>query len=251
MDGTGQNLGFMGHVVADFPSPQAARDMVSAMIEAGITHLEIQIPFSEPVADGPVLLAANHAALAAGVDFRKCCEFAADVTMRYAVPVYFMTYANVPFRIGWDRFAEQAHKSGVQGVIVPDLPIEESAMLDEALRKRGMHNIRVIAPNASAQRIEQICRKASGMVYAAARSGVTGTQTTLSADLFAFIQKIRAFTKVPVAVGFGISSRKDIEFLRGIADVAVVGSQTFREWERGGVEAVRQFWLGLTRLSQG
>jgi tryptophan synthase alpha chain len=239
-------LGYMGHVVADFPSPQAARDIVCAMVESGITHLEIQIPFSEPVADGPVLLAANHTALAAGVDFRKSCEFAAEVTTRFSIPVYFMTYANVPFRIGWERFAAEAHKVGVQGVIVPDLPIEESAPFDAALSARRMHHIRVVAPNAATERIERICRKASGFIYATARAGVTGTKTNFTDELPALIQKIRAFTNVPVAVGFGICSRADAEFLRGVADVAVVGSQTFREWEAGGVGRVRSFWKSLT-----
>ena len=214
---------------------------VDAMCEADVDLIELQIPFSEPIADGPVILHANQQALTAGATVEKCFEFAAEAVRRFDVPILFMSYYNILFRYGTDAFVKRMKNIGLQGASVPDLPPEEA---DDYLRAMGEHELAPIfiySPNTSTQRLDYIAEYARGFVYCVARKGVTGAETAFSTELGGYLDRCRAATELPLAVGFGVKDADDVGFLKGKADIAVVGSQTIRVLDERGVDAVKAF----------
>jgi tryptophan synthase alpha chain len=235
----------MTHIVIGYPSFEASMQIVDAMVEAGVDLMELQIPFSEPMADGPVILAANQKALAAGSTVERCFEFAATVSRRHPIPFLFMSYYNVLFRAGVDGFADRMKSSGLCGAIVPDLPPEEGATYMAAMKRADLDPIFIYAPSSDAERMRAIAEHARGFVYCVARKGVTGAQTTFSDDLDAYLARCRAAAKLPLALGFGVKDAADVEFLRGKVDIAVVGSATLRLVDEKGVGAVGDFIRGL------
>lgn len=236
-----KQLLLMTHWVIGYPSLEESFRVVEAMVSAGVDLIELQIPFSEPIADGPVILAANQAALAKGTDLEACFTFAKQVAARFSVPFLFMSYYNLLFTGGVARFVERASDAGIAGIIVPDLPPEEAGEYLASIERAGLAPIFIFAPTTSDTRMALIARRAKGFVYAVARKGVTGSRTELSSDLEAYLARARRATALPLAVGFGIAGPEDVAFLRGKADIAVVGSQTIRVAERGGAEAVGTF----------
>jgi tryptophan synthase alpha chain len=235
----------MTHIVIGYPSFEASLQIVDAMVEAGVDLMELQIPFSEPMADGPVILAANQKALAAGSTVERCFEFAATVSRRHQIPFLFMSYYNVLFRAGVDRFALRMKESGVCGAIVPDLPPEEGATYMAAMKHSDLDPIFIYSPSSDLERMRTIDKHARGFVYCVARKGVTGSQTAFSDDLDAYLTRCRAATNLPLALGFGVQDAADVEFLRGKVDIAVVGSATLRLIDEKGVGAVGDFIRGL------
>jgi tryptophan synthase alpha chain len=241
----------MGHVVADFPSPDAVRRMLAVMAEAGAEVIEIQVPFSEPVADGPLFLAANHAALAAGVTLARCHALMREASAAYPhVQFVYMSYLNVPFKAGYAAFARDAAAAGARGAIVPDLPLEHEAPVQDAFAGAGLSLVRLIAPNASDARLAQLTQRTPALIYAVARAGVTGSPSALGADLAAFVGRIRAHTEAPVAVGFGIGSAADLARLRGIADLGVIGTASLRTWQASGEAGLKKFWGELAAAAR-
>ena len=235
----------MTHIVIGYPSFEASLQIVDVMVEAGVDLMELQIPFSEPMADGPVILAANQKAIAAGSTVERCFEFAAIVSRRHKIPFLFMSYYNVLFRAGVDRFVDRMKSSGVCGAIVPDLPPEEGATYMAAMKRADLDPIFIYAPSSDVERMRAIAKHARGFVYCVARKGVTGAQTTFSDDLDAYLARCRSTTKLPLALGFGVQDAADVEFLRGKVDIAVVGSATLRLIDEKGVGAVGEFIRGL------
>ncbi len=231
----------MTHLVIGYPSLESSWQLALGMVEAGVDLLELQIPFSEPMADGPVILEANQKALAAGVRVQDCFDFARRLRERVDVPLLFMSYCNVPMRRGFDRFASDAVAAGVSGAIIPDLPVEESAEYFGAARAHGLDPILLIAPNTPQERIAEIDARGAGMLYLVARKGVTGAETRFSDELDTYLSRVREVTRLPLALGFGLKARRDIEFVRGKVDVAVVGSASLSALDRGGVEAAISF----------
>jgi tryptophan synthase alpha chain len=242
-----KDLLLMTHIVMGYPSFDDSHAMVKHMVAAGVDLMELQIPFSEPMADGPVILRANQEALERGATVAKCLAFAKDMAARYPIPFLFMTYANIPYRFGMAAFAKTTADIGLTGAIVPDLPMEEGAEYLQAMQKNRLSPIQMFSPSTSDARMAQIASIASGFVYCLARKGVTGAQTDLSTDLAQYLARCRKATSVPLAVGFGIKDRADMDFLTGRADIAVIGSETIRVMERSGVDAVRDFIQGLSR----
>jgi tryptophan synthase alpha chain len=230
-----------------YPSFDDSHAMVKHMVAAGVDLMELQIPFSEPMADGPVILKANQKALEQGATVAKCLAFAKDMAARYPIPFLFMTYANIPYRFGMAAFAKTTANIGLTGAIVPDLPMEEGAEYLQAMKKNQLSPIQMFSPGTSDARMAQIASIASGFIYCLARKGVTGAQTDLSDDLAQYLARCRKAASVPLAVGFGIKDRADMDFLAGRADIAVIGSETIRVMEKGGVAAVRDFIQGLSR----
>lgn len=244
---TDGSIGLMGHVIADYPSPKAVRDMVRAMADAGVAVIEIQIPFSEPMADGPSFLAANHAALAQGVGYRASLELMRELSTAHGqVQFLFMSYLNVIYRRGYRQFANEARAAGALGVIVPDLPVENAGELEQAAPEFA--NLRLFAPNADDQRLAELARGAKGLIYAVARAGVTGASTDFG-QVQQFVGRIRALTGVPIAVGFGVRSPDDVRSLRGVADLAVIGSASLAAFQKGGLTEFQRFWRELSRAS--
>jgi len=231
----------MTHIVIGYPDFDRSMQTVEAMVEADVDLIELQIPFSEPIADGPVILHANQQALTAGATVEKCFEFAAEAVRRFDVPILFMSYYNILFRYGTDAFVKRMKNIGLQGAIVPDLPPEEA---DDYLRAMGEHELAPIfiySPNTSTQRLDYIAEYARGFVYCVARKGVTGAETAFSTELGGYLDRCRAATDLPLAVGFGVKDADDVGFLKGKADIAVVGSQTIRVLDERGVDALKAF----------
>ncbi len=235
----------MTHIVVGYPNLDASLEMVDAMVEAGVDLMELQIPFSEPMADGPVILAANQKALAQKITVENCFDFAATVARKHPIPFLFMSYYNVLFRAGVPSFVARAKAAGVVGSIVPDLPPEEGSDYLGAMERAGLNPIFIFSPSTTDERLREIAKVARGFVYCVARKGVTGLHTTFSGELDAYLARCRAATPLPLALGFGVQDAADVAFLRGKVDIAVVGSATLRLVDEKGVAAVGDFVRGL------
>lgn len=240
-----QEILLMTHIVLGHPHFDTSLRLVESMVQAGVDLIELQIPFSEPMADGPVILRANQEALEAGSTVDKCFEVATEVARRFDVPFLFMSYYNVLFRRGVAEFVNRSQQAGLRGAIVPDLPPEEGAEYLAAMKEAALDPIFIYSPNTTDARLKVIAQHASGFVYCVARKGVTGSATAFSTELSSYLARARAATTLPLAVGFGVKEKPDVDFLRGKADIAVVGSETLRVLERGGVAAVGPFLEGL------
>jgi tryptophan synthase alpha chain len=240
-----KELLLMTHIVVGYPSFTQSWALARAMVDAGVDVMELQIPFSEPIADGPVIAGANQQALAHGSTVEKCFEFAAQLTEQFDIPFLFMSYYNILFKHGVSSFTQRMQRVGVAGAIVPDLPPEEGEEYLSAMREQHLSPVFIVAPTTSDERMKYLAERARGMVYCVSRKGVTGTKTALSNDLEGYLARCRGALALPLAVGFGIQQRADVDFLRGKADIAVVGSETLRVFERGGVSAVSEFLKSL------
>jgi tryptophan synthase alpha chain len=235
----------MSHMVLGYPSFETSMEMVAAMVSAGVDLMELQIPFSEPMADGPVILRANQQALAGGATVRKCMEFAGKVTRSFDIPFLFMTYYNIVFKYGAERFAAAMATHGLRGAIIADLPPEESGEYLNAMERHKMAPIYIFSPTTAPERMRTIASVGKGFIYCVARKGVTGAETTFSDDLSAYLARCRDATTLPIAVGFGIKNQTEIDFLRGKAEVAVIGSEMIRRMEQEGVSGVKPFLESL------
>jgi tryptophan synthase alpha chain len=240
-----QEILLMTHLVLGHPHFDTSLRLVENMVQAGVDLIELQIPFSEPIADGPVILRANQEALNGGATVERCFDVASEVARRFDIPFLFMSYYNVLFRRGVASFVARMQESGLRGAIVPDLPPEEAGEYLTAMKEAALAPIFIYAPNTSPKRLETIASHAGGFIYCVARKGVTGSETAFSSDLSGYLARARAATSLPLAVGFGVKEKQDVDFLRGKADIAVVGSETLRVLERGGLAAVGPFLSGL------
>jgi len=237
----------MTHLVLGYPSLEANRETVKQMVANGVGLIEMQIPFSEPVADGPVIAKANQAALAGGIKVKDCLAFAKEMTTEYDTPFLFMTYYNIIFKFGVEDFLKEAKKLGIQGLIVPDLPPEEGQDFLRLAKEYGLAAIMIYAPTSTEARMTELAGYANGFIYCVARRGVTGSKTSFDPQFDNYIKRCRkAAAQLPLAVGFGISSHEDINNLRGKAEIAVVGSATIKLVDQEGVGAVGEFIKGLT-----
>lgn len=235
----------MTHIVLGYPSFEQSMEIVETMVDAGVDLMELQIPFSEPIADGPVILHANQQALAAGARLQRCLDFAQEATQRFQIPFLFMTYYNILFKFGVSEFVGQMAARNLRGAIVADLPPEEGELYLKAMKAWGLDPIFIFAPTTSDQRMQAIAAHAAGFVYCVARKGVTGLDTEFSDNLEGYLQRCRQATDLPLAVGFGVKSRQDVDFLKGKADIAVIGTQTIRLVQQEGISAVGDFIHGL------
>lgn len=237
----------MTHIVIGYPSFETSLEIVRTMVDAGVDLMELQIPFSEPIADGPVILKANQRALADGVTVEQCLDFGSQVAGRFPIPFLYMTYFNILFKYGVDRFAEHMQKAGLRGAIVPDLPPEEAGEYLDAMGERQLAPVFIYSPTTVADRMNLISDVAGGFVYCVSRKGVTGDQTEFSRQIDNYLARCRAATSLPLALGFGVKYRSDIKFLEGKADIAVIGTQALRLMEDRGVAAVGDFIRELQR----
>ena len=245
-----EQIGLIGHVVADYPTKDAARAMIRNMVDAGVAVIEIQIPFSEPAADGPVFMAANHYALENGVSVNDAFALMHEVSRAHPnTDFVFMTYLNIVYKAGYAAFVKRAAEAGARGLIVPDLPLEYVARLDQEVKVHGLDNIRLVAPNTADDRLAHICQSARGFVYAVARSGVTGGATAICSQLSDYTTKISAHTPTPIGLGFGIRSPEDVSGLKGISDYAIIGTAALQAWQTGGDATHRDFWKKIAKAA--
>jgi tryptophan synthase alpha chain len=242
---TERDVLIMTHIVIGYPSFEDSFKIVATMVAAGVDLMELQIPFSEPIADGPVILHANQKALAAGATVRKCIDFARQVAESFDIPFLFMSYYNILFKYGVERFAATMAEARLQGAIVPDLPPEEGADYMEAMERHNLAPIFIFSPTTPDLRMKYLASFAKGFVYCVARKGVTGLDTDFSGQLESYLGRCRSATQLPLALGFGVKDQADVDFLKGKADIAVIGTQTIRLLEREGSGAVGEFIRSL------
>lgn len=231
----------MTHIVIGYPSFEASYDIVRQMVAAGVDLMELQIPFSEPLADGPVILKANQTALENGATVQKCLEFARDVSNAFPIPFLAMTYANILYKYGMERFPEKMAEIDLKGAIIPDLPPEEGSRYIKAMQQNRLDPILIFSPETGRERMGYLASFTSGFVYCLARKGVTGKQTVFSDNLDAYFDRCRKATDLPLAVGFGVKEKADLSYLKGRAEIAVIGSQAIRVVEQQGVGAIGDF----------
>ena len=239
----------MTHIVAGYPSLEVSMEMVGKMVEAGVDLMELQIPFSEPMADGPVILRGNQQALAQGATVERCLEFAAQAASRFPIPFLIMTYYNILFKYGVDDFVSRMGEAGLKGAIIPDLPPEEGDEYLDAMNAHHLSPVLIFSPTTSSERMQYLSDFARGLIYCVARKGVTGARTAFSGEMSDYLKRCRKASSLPLAVGFGVSGKADVDYLTGKADIAVIGTQTLRIMEEGGVDAVGDFISGL-RISR-
>jgi tryptophan synthase alpha chain len=230
--------GVVPYITAGDPDLQTTYELLVAMARGGATAIELGMPFSDPAADGPVIQRACERALARGVKLNAVLEIAARAVQTSGVPVVLFSYLNPLLRHGLDRLAQDAAEAGLAGVLVTDLPAESAQGFSQALQRRGLDLVSLVAPTSTEQRIAQIAQHATGFLYAISVTGVTGTRQQLSADASALLQRIRRVTQLPVAVGFGISNAEQARqaWAQG-ADAVIVGSAIVRKIEEFGAQA--------------
>ena len=235
----------MTHIVLGYPSFKDCFRTIEAMVGAGVDLMELQIPFSEPIADGPVILRANQRALERGVIVQGCLDFCQEVTQTFDIPFLIMTYYNILFKYGVERFVFSIAKRHLRGTIVPDLPPEEGHEYLEAMQEHNLSPIFIFSPTSPESRMRYIASLAGGFVYCVARKGVTGANTVFSGYLAGYLARCRNATDLPLAVGFGVREKRDVDYLKGKADIAVIGTHTIRIIENDGIDSVGGFIRGL------
>ena len=214
---------FIPFITTGDPDLETTGKIVRAMAEAGADLIELGIPFSDPTAEGPVIQSANIRALAGGVTTDKIFDFVKELRKDVKVPLVFMTYANVVFSYGIERFAAKCEEVGMDGLILPDVPFEEKEEFAPAFRAHGVDFISLIAPT-SENRIAEIAKEAEGFLYVVSSLGVTGERAEICTNIGSMVEKIREVTDVPCAVGFGISTPEQAAEMAKFADGVIVGS---------------------------
>ena len=232
----GKRAALMPYLMGGFPDPQTSLSAALAAADAGADLLELGIPFSDPLADGPVIHAAGTAALAAGVTPHAVLGLCEQIATR--VPVVLMVYANIVLTAGASAFALKAASAGASGLIVPDLPHDEADEVRAACDAEGLALVPLVAPTTTPERIEAIGADARGFVYVVALTGTTGERDEIQEGLAQTVERVRASTDVPVAVGFGISTPEQARSVAEQADGVIVGSRVVRAAGEGGAEAV-------------
>lgn len=240
-----KELLLMTHVVCGYPSFEANWRELEIMAEFGIDMVELQFPFSEPSADGPLFVKANQQAVADGVRPADCFAFMKKISDHFSFKVLMMGYYNTAFKMGANTFIDRLSAAGGCGYILPDLPVEEAGELHELSKAKELAPIVLMTPTNTDARLKILGAAAQGFIYAVARKGVTGGQTEMGDDLKSFITHCRAHTTLPIAVGFGVSQKADLDFLRGKADIAIIGTAALKAWEEGGEDALRAFFSEL------
>ena len=224
---------FIPFITCGDPDLETTASVVRAVVDSGADLIELGIPFSDPTAEGPVIQAANQRALEGGVTTDRIFDLVRDLKRDISTPMVFMTYANVVFSYGADRFLASCREIGVDGIILPDLPYEEKEEFLPFCNRYGVDLISLIAPTSD-NRIARIAKEAEGFIYIVSSLGVTGTRKEITTDLDSITKVVRENAKVPCAIGFGISTPVQAKKMSEIADGAIVGSAIIKLIERYG-----------------
>ena len=236
----------MTHVVCGYPSFEANWQALEIMAAVGVELVELQFPFSEPSADGPLFVKANQAAIDSGVQVDDCFEFMHKVSAHFDFKVVMMGYFNTVFKTGLRPFMQRLKEAGGSGFILPDLPIEEAHSLHQIAAELDLAPIVLMTPTNSEARLKQLATAARGFIYCVARKGVTGSQTEMNNEVAEFIKQCRRHTDLPLAIGFGVSTHEDVAFIGEHAEIAVIGTAALKVWEAGGAAALQTFFSDLT-----
>jgi len=238
----------MTHVIYGYPSIEASLEWMQTLLEMGVETLEVQFPFSDPVADGPTIVEACHKALESEPKMQQCLSDLGRLGRDYPnSKILLMSYLNPVFRFGISKLVKEAAQQGLSGLILPDLPIEHAAEYQAACVENKLDAIWLITPNMPKERIKLIATQATGMLYCVSRAGVTGQKDSLdnAFDLTAYLAEIRQHSQLPLAVGFGIRHPEQVSELTGIADIAIVGSALLDAYKQGGIDTGKTL---VTRL---
>ncbi len=234
----------VAYVTCGDPDLATTKDIILAAIKAGAGIIELGVPFSDPVADGPVIQRASERALKHGTSLDQILQLARDVRKKSDAGMIVFTYLNPVLRMGLARFAAAAEDAGVDGALLTDLPVEEAGDYFHHMRQRNLATIFLAAPTSTDERLKRIAKASSGFIYAVSRTGVTGARKQLTDDARSLVRRLRKFTELPVAVGFGISTAEQVSDVSSFADGVVVGSAIVDVIERNPgkeAESVAQF----------
>ncbi|MDO4331144.1 MAG: tryptophan synthase subunit alpha [Eubacteriales bacterium] len=240
---------FIAFLTAGDPDLDSTKRYVREMEKAGADLIEIGIPFSDPIAEGPVIQEADLRALTGGVTTDQIFDMAAQLRQETDMPIVFMTYLNPVFHYGYDAFFARCKEAGIDGIIIPDLPYEEKNEVDSVSSGYGVTLISMIAPTSQA-RIEQIAKEAKGFIYVVSSMGVTGTRTEIKTDLDGMLAQIKAVTDVPAAVGFGIHTPRQAADIAKKADGVIVGSAVVKLIAQYGKHAEQQIYTYVRMMKE-
>ena len=239
--------GFIAYITAGDPSLESTRRLVLEFERSGVDIVELGVPFSDPLADGPVNQAAAQRALRGGVTFKGVLGLVQDIRQESEMPLVLFTYFNPVYRYGLERFADRAAEVGVDGVLMLDLPLEESAEYKALMDARNIDTVFIVAPTTPEQRIRRISEYTTGFVYCTARTGVTGERERISESTAPIVERVRRHTESPIGVGFGISTPEHVLEVSQYADAVIVGSAIVRRIGAGeGISEVGRFVETLT-----
>ena len=225
-------MGLVAYLTAGDPSLDATEKFVLALAEAGADVIELGVPFSDPVADGPVIQRASERALRSGTTLAGVLSLVKSLRAKTQVPLVLFSYFNPVLQMGLEKFGDAAKSAGADGVLITDLTPEEAVDYRAAISSRGLDTIFLAAPTSTDERLELIVKSTTGFLYVISRTGVTGAKDQLADELPALGRRVRRFTALPIAIGFGISLPGHVSLLGGLADAAVVGSALVEEIER-------------------
>lgn len=235
----------MTHLVAGYPNEEASEKIALSMAEEGVHFLEIQIPFSDPIADGPTIYRANQEAIKNGMSTEKALKMIERIKTKISekTNIVVMTYANIPFQYGLEKFCARLGKIGVMALILPDIPLDEEPFEHyvATCRKNGVHPIQIVSPITPPDRLEKIADNASGFIYCVSHTGKTGVQKTLDEDTLQYLERVREKVKIPLALGFGISSTEQVEAAFKRADIVVMGSFFIQLYDKEGLAGIKSF----------
>ena len=224
--------GFIPFITAGDPDLATTEQILIELASAGATVIELGVPFSDPMADGPVIQRASERALKNSFGLADLLDMVARARKQIDTPIILFSYFNPLLQFGLERLAETARDCGIDGVLVTDLTPEESGQCEAELRANDLDMIFLIAPTSTDERLKLVAEHASGFVYAVSRAGVTGTRETISVEAEKLVTRMRAFTSLPIAVGFGISNSEQVKDVQRYSDAVVVGSAIVAEMER-------------------
>ncbi len=241
---------FIPFVTCGYPSLDVTEEVVYAMVEAGADLIELGIPFSDPTAEGPVIQGANIRALAGGVTTDKVFDLVRKLRKKVTIPMVFMTYANVVFSYGSERFISTCKEIGIDGLILPDIPYEEKDEFDGICKQYDVDLVSLIAPT-SHERISMIAKEANGFVYCVSSLGVTGTRTKITTDIGAMVALVKKAKDIPCAIGFGISTPEQAKKMANSADGVIVGSAIVKIIAKYGREAAQPVFEYVKSMKEG
>lgn len=249
-----KKIGLMTHVVVGYPSLQETVALVKSMAATGVDFVELQIPFSDPLADGPTIMKACEESLRKGTKVRDAFKAMKKLASEVQIPLLFMAYYNTVFRYGVEEFCRDAYTAGASGLIIPDMPIDEEQHEQFYMyaEKYYLYPIHVISPASTEERLKKNAAIAKGFVYCTARQGTTGAKKEIDPALKKYLEKVRSVFSIPIAVGFGISKREHIQVLQKNADIAVIGSAIIdiiaKTSKRNRLQEIEDFISGMKMI---
>jgi tryptophan synthase alpha chain len=219
------------YITAGDPGPEATAELVAALERGGSDVIELGVPFSDPIADGPVIMRASERALAAGTTVERVLEIAAEIRKKSEIPIVLFTYLNPVMRYGFAKLAKRAKEVGIDGFLLTDLSVEEAESFVSAVSAEGLDTVFLVAPTSTDRRLDLVAKYCSGFVYVVSRTGVTGEQDQVSAGVKPLVERLRKFTSLPLGVGFGIAKPEQAREVGAVAEGVVVGSAFVRAIE--------------------